>query len=53
MSSVATARERALTEIFMALISRSTSSMNWMTKSMSLCFHMRSRCLLVIKKEMS
>jgi hypothetical protein len=50
---VATARARALTVIFIAEISLSTSCRNWMIKSMSLCFHIFSKWVLVTKKEMS
>jgi hypothetical protein len=47
-----TKRERALMVSFRSLISLSMSSMNWMTKSISLCLYMLSRCVLVIRKEM-
>jgi hypothetical protein len=49
---VATIRDRALTVSFRSLISLSMSSMNWITKSISLCLYMLSRWVLVIKKEM-
>ena len=43
-------RARSLTWIFICEISESISSMNWTTKSMSLCFHMASRLKLVSRK---
>jgi hypothetical protein len=51
--SWATVRARALTDSLMSLISLSMSSMNVMTKSISLCLYMLSVWVLVTKKLMS
>lgn len=53
MSSLPIALARALTLIFIAEISRSMSCMNCRIKSTSLCRHMDSRCLFVMRKEIS
>ena len=42
-----------LTNSFISEISLSTSSMNWMMKSTSLCFNISSVWKFVIRKEMS
>jgi hypothetical protein len=44
---------RNLTKSFISDISLSTSSMNWMIKSTSLCFNISSVWKLVIRKEIS
>lgn len=53
MYSVATILARALMAIFIALISLSISSINWMMKSINLCFQYLSRWVFVIKKLIS
>lgn len=49
----ATKRARAFRKSFISEISLSTSSMNCMIKSTSLCFNISSVWKFVIKKEMS
>jgi hypothetical protein len=46
-------RARALSESFISEISLSTSSMNWMIKSTSLCLSIVSAWALVMRNEMS
>lgn len=52
-NSFATMRPRALVVSFIELISLSTSSMNWMIKSTSLCLYMASVWKFVIRKLIS
>ena len=53
INECATVRQRAFTESLMELSSLSTSSMNEMTKSINLCFHIFSKCSCMIKNEIS